>query len=379
MTLETLTWCAIAFCLSQSAIFSGLNLAFFSLSRLQLEVETKNGNANAAKILAMREDANFLLATVLWGNVSINVLLTLLSDSVMLGINSFLFSTVAITFLGEIFPQAYFSRNAMNVASLLSPVIRFYQIVLFPVTRPTAKLLDLWLGKEGITYFREQELRSLIHAHMEAEEAEMEHVEGIGALNFLAIDDVLITEEGETLDPKSVISRPYTLDLPQLPAKGDADFEDFLKQVNASGHKWIVMVDDEQEPLLLMDADGYLRAALLDEALLDPYRFCHRPMVIRDEKTSLGTALKLLKDSQESCNSTDEVLEDDIILVWMDEDRRVITGADILGRLLRGIGANQQRITTANIVDGEITLTATDTEAGPNADAETEPKAGNET
>ena len=351
MTFETLVWCGIVLCLSQSAIFSGLNLAFFSLSRLQLEVEARHGNESAVKILSMREDANFLLATVLWGNVSINVLLTLLSDSVMLGINSFLFSTVAITFLGEIFPQAYFSRNAMRVASFLTPVIRFYQFMLYPVARPTAKMLDLWLGKEGITYFRENEMRALISAHLEAEDAEMEQVEGIGALNFLSIDDVLITEEGEPVDPRSIITRPYTLDLPQIPSKGDDEFQSFLKQVHASGHKWIVLVDEDQDPLLLMDADGYLRAALLDEEPVDPYRFCHRPMVVRDNTTTLGTALKLLKDSQESCNSTDDVLEDDIILVWMDDDRRVITGADILGRLLRGIGARPSESSVVDLVE----------------------------
>lgn len=40
-TVDTLLWIGIVFCISQSAMFSGLNLAFFSLSQLQLEVEMK--------------------------------------------------------------------------------------------------------------------------------------------------------------------------------------------------------------------------------------------------------------------------------------------------------------------------------------------------
>ena len=130
MTNELFIWFAIALCITQSAIFSGLNIAYFSLSRLQLEVEAKQGNPNAKVILDMRKDSNFLLSTILWGNVSINVLLTLLSDSVLAGVYSFLFSAIAITFLGEIFPQAYFSRNALRVASVLTPVIKLYQILL---------------------------------------------------------------------------------------------------------------------------------------------------------------------------------------------------------------------------------------------------------
>jgi metal transporter CNNM len=78
-------WIGIAFCISQSAIFSGLNLAIFSISKLRLEVEASGGNPDAVGLLALRKDSNFTLATVLWGNVTINVLLTLLSDSVLAG------------------------------------------------------------------------------------------------------------------------------------------------------------------------------------------------------------------------------------------------------------------------------------------------------
>ena len=74
-------WIGIAFCITQSAIFSGLNLAIFSISKLRLEVEAAGGNSDAGKLLALRKDSNLTLATVLWGNVTINVLVTLLSDS----------------------------------------------------------------------------------------------------------------------------------------------------------------------------------------------------------------------------------------------------------------------------------------------------------
>jgi CBS domain containing-hemolysin-like protein len=95
MPLDIVIWLAIALCISQSAIFSGLNIALFSLSRLQLEVESAKGNVAAKKVLALRSDSNFLLTTILWGNVGINVLLTLLSASALAGISAFLFSTIA--------------------------------------------------------------------------------------------------------------------------------------------------------------------------------------------------------------------------------------------------------------------------------------------
>lgn len=103
-------------CISQSAMFSGLNLALLGISRLRLEVEATAGNPAAIRILTLRKDVNFLLTTILWGNVGINVLLTLLSNSVMAGMTAFFFSTILITFAGEIAPQAYFSRHAMPCA-----------------------------------------------------------------------------------------------------------------------------------------------------------------------------------------------------------------------------------------------------------------------
>ena len=73
-------------------MFSGLNLALLGISRLRLEVEATAGNSAAVKILALRKDFNFLLTTILWGNVAINVLLTLLSKSVMAGVSAFFFN-----------------------------------------------------------------------------------------------------------------------------------------------------------------------------------------------------------------------------------------------------------------------------------------------
>jgi len=108
LSVNAIVWVGILFCISQSAMFSGLNLALLGISRLRLEVDASMGNAAAVKSLALRQDSNFLLTTILWGNVSINVLLTLLSSSVLTGLAAFFFSTFIITFAGEIISQAYF-------------------------------------------------------------------------------------------------------------------------------------------------------------------------------------------------------------------------------------------------------------------------------
>ena len=334
LSVNALVWLGILFCISQSAMFSGLNLALLGISRLRLEVEAHAGNSAAIKILSLRKDFNFLLTTILWGNVSINVLLTLLSDSVMAGITAFFFSTFLITFAGEIIPQAYFSRHAMRMGSLLAPVLRFYQLLLYPVAKPSAIALDWWLGAEGIKYFRERDLRTVIQRHIEADDSDVDRLEGIGALNFLALDDIAVTREGEHVDPTSIINLPTDGGRPIFPEfKRNVD-DPFLVNINRSGKKWIIIVDEHDQPQLVMNANAFLRAVLFEPEPINPYIYCHRPLLVKDSSTLLGRVLSSLKVHPKS--DVDDVIDDDLILIWSDE-KRVITGADILGRLLRGI------------------------------------------
>ncbi len=147
--MQLIIWLGIAAAVVHAAMFSGLNLAVFSLSRLRLEIEASSGNASAATVHELRRNSNFTLATILWGGVGADVLITLLSKSVLSAALAFVFSTFIITCVCEIAPQAYFSRHALRMAARLAPALRLYGILLYPLTRPTALVLDLWLGTEA--------------------------------------------------------------------------------------------------------------------------------------------------------------------------------------------------------------------------------------
>ncbi len=335
MTL--IIWIGIALCLSQSAMLSGLNLAFFSISKLRLELEAKKQNKHALRVLFLRKDFNFLLVTILWANVAVNVLLALLSGSVLSGIIAFLFSTVLITIVGEIIPQAYFSRHALKAASVLSPLVRFYQILLFPVSKPTALVLDKWLGREAIPYYEEKDLRELIKMHMESFGTDIQHMEGKGALNFLAMDDLPLADEGEIVDPNSVICLPFEGLQPVFPPIKPSNSDVFLKKIQASGKKWIVLIDQKKEPRMALNSDEFLRAAMFDYGHFKPQHHCHRPIIVKQKKATLGQVIPRFKVNPE--HGQDDVIDQDIILLWA-KKKKIITGSDILGRLLRGIVRN---------------------------------------
>jgi CBS domain containing-hemolysin-like protein len=333
-TVNLLTWLGIAFCVLQSGSFSGLNLSLFGINALQLQSQAAAGDADAGRLLELRQDPNFLLSTVLWGNVGTNVLLTLLTDSVLAGAAGFVFSTFVITFGGEIIPQAYFSRNALRMVSLMRPFLRLWQFLLFPIAKPTALVLDAWLGGEGLEYLGETELREVIKRYVASPTSEIGRVEGIGALNFMSLDDLAVSEEGSELDPKSVIELPAEKRRPVFPAYEAAAGDPFLQTIEASGRKWVVVTSPEAEPLLVLDADAFLREVMLGRRDVGIEHFCHRPILVEDASTKIGDVLPRFRTERR--HAGDDVIDEDLILVW-GRERRIITGADILGRLLRGI------------------------------------------
>jgi metal transporter CNNM len=333
-----LVWTSIALCVTQSAIFSGLNLAIFSVSKLRLEVDAAGGNLDAIRVLDLRKDSNFTLSTIVWGNVVTNVLLTLLSNSILTGLGAFVFSTFAITVFGDIVPQAYFSRNALKMAARLRPLLGFYKVVLSPVAKPTAALLNWWLGPEGITLLRERDFRALLTRHGGREGADVGQLEAIGALNFLDLDDIPVLEEGELIDPLSIVAFPNISQRPALPRFERSPTDPFLRRLDASRKKWVIIIDDSGQPGWVLDADQFLRDALFKEAALDLEVYWHRPVIVSDMNARLGDVIGRMKVRPN--HPEDDVIDNDLILVW-GEQKRIITGSDLLGRLLRGISIKE--------------------------------------
>ncbi len=333
--MDIFIWLGILLCILHSAMFSGANLAFFSLGRMRLEAEVEKGNQAAVKILRLRNDSNLLLCTILWGNVSSNVLLSLLSESIFAGVGGFLFSTIGITFFGEIIPQAYFSRHAMRVGALLAPIMRFYQILLFPVAKGCSLILDAWMGREGLTFFHERDIEIILEKHIHETSSEISANEGQGALNFLDLDDREISAEGNSIREETIYKFPKKLDLVILPDLDSPQGESFITQLKTHPSAWAVIQDLEEEPVLVLDTNRFLTSLFIEGNKVDIYQFCHRPIIVTSSKTHLDSVLGEFVVEAE--NKNDLVVDRDVILYWTTDQKRIITGADIFGRLLKGI------------------------------------------
>lgn len=342
MTESYLIWLGILVCLMQSAMFSGSNLAFFSLGRMRLEAEVEKGNRSASQVLKLRKDSNLLLCTILWGNVSVNVLLTMLSDSVLAGVGAFAFSTVGITFFGEIMPQAYFSRHALKVGAVLSPLMQMYQILLYPVAKPCAIILDGWIGPEGPSFFRERDIEIILEKHIREQDSEISANEGRGALNFLDLDDRYLSSEGNVIDPSTIYAFPLNLDLPVFPELGTPDGDGFVASLKRHPGLWAVIVGENGMPQLVLKTADYLGELYARGEETDIYDYCHRPVVVTDDEVRLDSVLG--EFVVEATDVDDHLVDRDVALYWMDDHKRIITGADIFGRLLKGIARREDDV-----------------------------------
>jgi metal transporter CNNM len=169
--------------------------------------------------------------------------------------------------------------------------------------------------------------------------ADVGRLEAIGALNFFDLDDILVMDEGESIDPRSVITLPIEKERPLMPKFDRSPNDPFLRQLNASGKKWVIIIDTSGRPSFVLDAHHFLRDSLFSAASDDLKIHWHRPIIVTDMRTPLGGGIGRMTVKPK--HPEDDVIDDDLILVWGGQ-RRIITGADLLGRLLRGI-ATQER------------------------------------
>jgi gliding motility-associated protein GldE len=151
----TLSVVSLFLLLILSALISGAEVAFFSLSRTTLN-EAAESNSNSKKMVAqLLENPKKLLATILISNNFINILIVLIfayiGESVFANISSeiikFLIEVVLVTFLillfGEVLPKIYATRNSLKFAIFMVIPIKVLNVLLSFVSIPLLSLTNV--------------------------------------------------------------------------------------------------------------------------------------------------------------------------------------------------------------------------------------------
>jgi len=161
----------VAFLVLHSGLFAGLALGLLGLDVIGLETvmasEHKDSAKYASQILPLRKNGNFLLCTLLLGNVATNSLLSILLADITSGLVGFFISTILIVLFGDIIPQSICSRHGLLVGAKCVPLIKVYMVLFYPFSKPLSMILDWVLGEEIGTIHSKNELRRLLELHVQ--------------------------------------------------------------------------------------------------------------------------------------------------------------------------------------------------------------------
>jgi len=164
--LDTINGIALIVLLISSALVSGTEVAFFSLSQTDLNELSNNGKEQNI-VVNLLEKPRKLLATILITNNFINILIVLLFTTIAQTIfgdfnyqlnlylftvpTRFLLEVVLVTFLillfGEVLPKVYASRNALLFSKKMAKLIHIINFLLTPFTLPLITLTK-WFEKK---------------------------------------------------------------------------------------------------------------------------------------------------------------------------------------------------------------------------------------
>ncbi|BFZ58638.1 hypothetical protein PYCC9005_005702 [Savitreella phatthalungensis] len=161
---------AILMLVAVSGVTAGLTLGLMSLDETQLHVLAQSGTAeqkrHATKILPIRRKGHLLLVSLLLMNVVVNETLPILSERLFSsGPVSIVLSTVMIVIFSEIIPQAVCSTHGLRIGAAMAIPVRGLILLLYVISWPIAKLLDLMLGETHGMIYRRAELKELIDFH----------------------------------------------------------------------------------------------------------------------------------------------------------------------------------------------------------------------
>lgn len=129
--------------LIMSAMASGSEAAFFSLTHSDMDELEGRNTTSARRVIELLGNPDRLLATILVANNMVNICLVIVSANlidalfIFVGVWDFVFKTIVVTFLlllfGEIMPKVMSQTNPVNMSMFLSAPLKALRWLLYPL------------------------------------------------------------------------------------------------------------------------------------------------------------------------------------------------------------------------------------------------------
>ena len=185
-----------------SAMASGSETAFFSLTRADLEKLEARSDMGAKRVLDLLGNPDRLLATILVTNNMVNICLVITVTQLVgelftfSGVWEFVFNTVVITFIlllfGEIMPKVVSQSCPIKISTLLSLPLKFLRWLVYPLAfilmRTSSKVSRLAIRNAEISI---EELADAVDLTETGSEEEQKMLSGIVAFGQTEVVEIM--------------------------------------------------------------------------------------------------------------------------------------------------------------------------------------------
>lgn len=264
-----------------SAMASGSEVAFFSLTRTDLEELESRTDIAAKRVLDLLSNRDRLLATILVANNMVNICLVIVVTQlvgeifIFSGVWEFVFNTVVITFLlllfGEIMPKVFSQTNPVKMSILLSSPLKVLRWLLYPLAfiliRTSSRVSRLATRNTEISI---EELADAVDLTETGSEEEQKMLSGIVAFGQTEVVEIMHSR----------------VDITGL--EFDATYDEVRKVIVETGYSRIPVygddLDDVRGVLYVKDLLPYIGESSdfeWQKLLRKPY-FVHEHMMIDD-------------------------------------------------------------------------------------------------
>ena len=243
-----------------SAFFSGSETALTAASRGKLRAQADKGSRGAARALAVTEDNERLIGSVLLGNNLVNILATSLATAILtraFGDGGVALATLVMTLLvlifAEVMPKTYAITNSEKAAAFVAAPISIVVRVFAPIVEAVRWLVRAVLGLFGvrtdpdshILAVREEIAGALQLGHSEGvvEKEDRDRILGALDLSDRFVEEIMLHRSG--IEMINVADTPRTI----------------LEQCLQSNHTRLPVFEGEPENIIgVIHAKDLLRA-----------------------------------------------------------------------------------------------------------------------
>ena len=364
---------ALVFLVACSAFFSASETAFSSLNQIRLKSRAEDGDASAARVLAMAEKYDKLLSTILIGNNIVNIAAasigTILFTRALGAERGATMSTIVLTIVvlifGEVTPKSLAKEMPETVATAVSPMLNLLMVLFTPLTwlfSQWKRLLGHFVHSTEEDTITEGELMTMVS---EAEnDGELTDRESELIRSAIEFDDV---EVEEILTPRVDV----------VAVEDNTSLDEVAQTFAESGYSRLPVYHDTIDNIIgvVHEKDFYL-ARLKKETSLEELV---KPTLYTTGSTQISQLLRTLREQHhhlavvvdeyggtEGIITLEDILEELVGEIWDEHDEAtedfhkqsdgswIVLGSASVDDLFETLGLPEDEDTDSNTVNGLV-------------------------